>query len=188
MNEGEGELALPTISPNVQAIGIQSASVHWYNKITEQLGKSHERQRFVNRVGRLFREQLLNDKSMSYPGHNGFSLQEDELNNDKQLLRFLNDAVDYGDLFDAPHTTKSKDRKQRKKWYLNPTLSPHFQIPETHVKEPMYVSVLDVKVWLAEAGIIESVPGMSQKPRKAQNGGRAEKQLSFFTDLSEGKK
>jgi hypothetical protein len=144
----EGKLTLPRVDASVQAVGIQSASVHWLNKITEQLGKSRERHRFANRLGRLFREGLLSDKSMSYPGHNGFSLREEELALDAWLLRFLNDAVDYGDLFDAPHTTKTKDRKQRRKWYLNPILSPYFQIPETHVKEPMYVTVSKVRVWL----------------------------------------
>jgi hypothetical protein len=152
---------LPRIDVNVQAVGIQSASTHWYNKITEQLGKSHERQRFVNRLGRLFREEMLNDRAMSYPGHNGFSLREEDLESDPWLSRFLNEAVDYGDLFDAPHTTKSKDRKPRKKWYLNPILSPHFQIPETHVKEPMYVSPADVRQWLLQAGV--DVPNSKQK-------------------------
>jgi hypothetical protein len=178
LKDGGDRLVLPRIESSVQAIGIQSASVHWYNKICEQLGRSRERQRFVNRLGRLFRDQLLNDKSMSYPGHNGFSLCEEELHADEWLLSFLNDAVDYGDLFDAPHTTKSKDRRQRRKWYLNPTLSPYFQIPETHVKEPMYVSVQDVKAWLAEAGIIDVAP--DPRFRKSRRPNPNEKQLSFF--------
>jgi hypothetical protein len=176
---------LPQIDVTVQAVGIQSASVHWYNKITEQRGKSHERQRFVNYLGILFREELINDMPMSYPGHNGFSLQEEELAEDAWLFRFLNDAVDYGDLFDAPHTTKSRDRKPRRKWYLNPILSPKFQIPETHVKEPKYISVHHVREWLVKAGVLEATDFKPPLRRKLK--GIRPEQLSLMLDPGEKK-
>jgi len=97
---------------------------------------------------------------MSYPGHNGFSLSNEELRNHPGLMRFLQDAADYGDLYCAEHTTKRRDRKQRTKWYLNPILSPQFQIPESHVKEPYYATVANVAWWLREADV--TVSGLSE--------------------------
>lgn len=135
-----------------QAVGIQLASVYWYEKITEWPG-GHERQRFVDHLGRLFQDRLSDDLAMSYPGHNGFSLSKEDLSNDTSLKEFLDEAVNFGDLFEAPHTTKEKDRKQRVKWYLHPILSPYFRIPETHVKEPMYVSASEVRKWLRDADV-----------------------------------
>lgn len=155
------------------------------NKITEQFGKSRERQQFVNRLGTLFREHLLEDKAMSYPGNNGFSLQQADLDRDQWLMRFLNDAVDYGDLFDAPHTTKLKNRKQRRKWYLNPILSPHFQIPETHVKEPMYVTLQTVKTWLAQVGVIDLSPAEEHTGRRRSSKRTSDRQLSFPPDFTD---
>ncbi len=141
------------IDLDVQAVGVQTAAVYWYQKIAEQ-PKGDDRQRFINVLGRLFRTWLVNDMAMSYPGYNGFSLAKDDLEGESMVNRFLADAVDYGDLHDAPHTTKNKDRKQRTKWYLNPILSAYFQVPETHVKEPYYSTLSDVTDWLKQAGVI----------------------------------
>ena len=140
------------IDRRVQAVGIQTASTYWYHKIAEQPGGS-DRKRFIDRLGRLFYERLINDRAMSYPGHNGFSLTLEEVEADQDVNQFLGDAVAYGDLFEAPHTTKLKDARQRIKWYLNPILSPHFRLPETHVKEPMYVKIADVKKWMKQAQV-----------------------------------
>ena len=143
---------LPRIEPADQAVGIFTASTHWYHKITEQPG-GDSRQRFVALLGALFRTRLLGDDAMSYPGHNGFSLRLDELRNHSDVEKFLNDCVDFGDLVDAPHTTKLKDRRQRRKWYLNPILSPFFNIPVSHVKEPIYAPVDEVQRWMQRAEI-----------------------------------
>ena len=145
------DMRLPNIDPLVQAVGVQMASTIWHNKIRERTGGSHQRKRFIDLLGRLFREKLVGDRAMSYPGHNGFSLSSEDLRPDIELSEFLETAVDYGDLFDAPHTTKMKDRRPRTKYYLNPILSPHFQIPASHVKEPMYVSVETVHGWWKQA-------------------------------------
>lgn len=107
------------ISPDIQAVGIFLASTHWYNKISEQ-PKGDDRRRFVDVIARDFRGCLLDDTLMSYPGRNGFSISLDELEKYKDVKKFLEEAVDYGDLYEAPHTTKDKDRKQRRKWYLGP--------------------------------------------------------------------
>lgn len=166
------------INRDIQTVGIQTASEFWYNKITEQ-PKGHDRQRFINVVGAEFRRLLLNDSAMSYPGWNGFSLINRELDEHEGVKRFLNDASDYGDLLERPHTTKEKKREPRTKWYLCPILSAHFQIPESHVKEPHYVRVEEVMAWIEGAEIVVrgaavgAVPGTgSKKPPGAPPDGR----------------
>jgi hypothetical protein len=154
---------LPSIDPSDQSVGIHYASLHWYQKITEQQG-GDSRQRFVDELGALFRSSMLGDVAMSYPGHNGFSLRIDQLREHSDIELFLNDCVDFGDLADASHTTKMKDRKPRRKWYLNPILSPHFNIPVTHVKEPMYVSVDEVKRWMQKAQVPVAVVPQGKPP------------------------
>jgi len=141
------------IDARIQAIGIQTASAHWYMKMNERPDGT-DRKRFVDILGRHFFTHLVNDSAMSYPGHNGFSVRVDELEFDDIVDEFLKKAVDYGDLFDASHTTKEKSARKRKKYYLNPILSPHFRIPESHVKEPIYIKVSQVRAWLREAGIL----------------------------------
>lgn len=143
------------IPHNVQAVGIQTASTHWHLKIVER-PKGHDRQRFIDVVAKQFRSMLIDDVSMSYPGHNGFSLILEELDDDSFVKKFLNEAVDYGDLFDSSHTTKEKKRHSRRKWYIAPILSVYFQIPEVHKKEPYYATVTEVRKWLASAKITET--------------------------------
>lgn len=143
------------IPHTVQAVGIQTASTHWFSKIVER-PKGHDRQRFIEVVAKQLRSWLVDDLAMSYPGHNGFSLVIDELQNDGFVEHFLNEAVDYGDLFDAMHTTKEKTRRSRRKWYIAPILSVHFQIPEVHKKEPYYAGVAEVRKWLSLANINET--------------------------------
>jgi hypothetical protein len=152
------------IPPKIQALGIFTASVYWYQKISEQPGGG-ERRRFIDYLGRLFYTSLMEDRAMSYPGHNGFSLANEEIEDDAEVFRFLGDAVDYGDLHDAPHTTKDKDARQRTKWYLNPILSPYFRLPESHVKEPMYEDIASVRGWLAELKILPPLANPA-RPRK----------------------
>ena len=136
-----------------QALGIYTASAYWHQKISEQPGGG-DRRRFIDYLGRLFYSTLTDDRAMSYPGHNGFSVPNDELFPANDVAQFLRDAVDYGDLLETPHTTKHKDARQRTKWYLNPILSPHFRLPESHVKEPMYVDVETVRQWLSDLKIL----------------------------------
>jgi hypothetical protein len=146
------------IDADLQSIGIYTASVYWHSKISEQ-PKGDDRQRFVNVLGAKFRKWLLDDESMSYPGRNGFSLANDELDQFPVIKRFLKDAADYGDLFEVPHTTKEKDRKLRTKWYVSPILSPYFQIPEVRTKEPFYAKITDVITWLFASNVI--LPGIA---------------------------
>ena len=107
-----------------------------------------ERKVFIDFLGSYFYKILVEDVSMSNPGHNGFSLDLEEFESAEKLKKFLNDASDFGDLYDTSHTSKLKDKRDRIKWYLNPILSPRFRIPSTHTKEPIYTNVKQVSKWL----------------------------------------
>jgi hypothetical protein len=153
------------INSRVQAVGIYTASRYWHGKIAEQPGGA-SRRRFADLLGRKFYAMLMADDSMSYPGRNGFSLADEE--------RHRYPAVDWGDLQEAAHTTKSADGKIRTKWYLNPILSPYFKLPESHVKEPFYMSVLALYEWLAEAKVDVPKPSVKES-KKAKT-----KQLNLY--------
>lgn len=133
----------------VQNIGISSASSQWFSKIAELPG-GYDRQRFIENIASFFREKLLNDVSMSYPGYTGFSLENSELEKDDEVALFLRDASDYGVLIELPHTSKSKDKKPRTKWYINPIYCPHLKIYEARIKEPYYTNISEVKNWIEE--------------------------------------
>jgi hypothetical protein len=139
--------SLPKIDESLQAVGIHEASTHWFEKLSEET-EGNKRQRFVSYVGTFLQRGLVNDLALSYPGRNGFSLNLEELQRAAGVSQFLNDSVDYGALFDSQHTTKEKNRRPRRKWYLNPVLTPHFALPHIRTKEPLYVSVEEVRKWI----------------------------------------
>jgi len=176
------------IPEDAQSIGILTASKHWYNKITELPG-GHERKRFVDVLGTSFRRSLLDDQAMSYPGHNGFSSANDEWLAVTRVREFLKQAVNYGVLIEAVHTTKTSDRKPRTKWYLNPIYSPYFSIPETHVKEPLYVRVDKVLEWLnlsdqqAKAIFIGEKKTENPKTTIRENSRNSVSQLDFLANF-----
>jgi hypothetical protein len=170
------------IDPDVQASGIQTASEFWYDKITEQ-PHGDDRKRFIDLLGPMFRALLLNDDAMSYPGQNGFSMASIDIGRLPLLKRFLEEVVSYGDLVDAPHTTKNRDRKQRRKYYLNPILSDFFQIPESHPKEPLYASLHNVLKWLKEAEVI--LGGSEKEPLEELSGSAARDTASLFPESGE---
>lgn len=142
--------SLPEIPERLQAVGIQQTSTTWFGKIVEE-PDGNNRQRFTSYVGILLQRELLSDLPLSYPGRTGFSINVEELQSDDWVSEFLNDAVDYGALFDSPHTTKERSRNPRRKWYLNPILTPHFGLPRIRTKEPLYVSVKQVHEWISSA-------------------------------------
>jgi hypothetical protein len=148
------------IPADTQAVAVQTASREWHEKLAEQPG-GDVRRRFIDLLGRRFREQLRDDVKMSYPGANGFSLSKDELyDQGNELLRgFLYDAVGYGDLVASDHTTKNKRGEARVKFYLNPVLSPVFQIPAVHTKEPLYWKVEYVMKIARSAGLPFALDG-----------------------------
>ncbi len=144
------DLSLPKIDYVIQSVGIKEASDDWFNDISNEKG-GKERKLFISYIGRYFNKTLSDDKAMSYPGRNGFSLTLQEFEQSQIIKEFLNDSTDYGDLQGIPHTTKSNDKKQRRKWYLNPILSPHFKIPYSHTKEPLYIKLEELKMWLIDS-------------------------------------
>ncbi|MBV5269852.1 MAG: hypothetical protein JZU55_08080, partial [Afipia sp.] len=153
---------VPQIGDGIQAVGVHEASTHWHRKVTEQDGGS-SRQRFLTIVARNLEKRLLRDLPLSYPGNNGFSVQTDELSGDQEVNAFLEQSASFGDLFDSPHTTKEKNRKERRKWYLNPILCPYFNLPHIRTKEPFYVDALTVREWMTEAEIYLETPGRSRR-------------------------
>lgn len=172
------------ISPELQSIGILTASRDWFNKVAEQPG-GHDRQRFVQIVATQFRKWLLDDEAMSYPGWNGFSLEIEDLDEFPKIARFLNDATDYGDLQDAEHTTRSRDKKPRKKWYINPILSPKFQIPESHAKEPYYASPKNILFWMSQAISLIAEANAADPSRKSRSRNPRQRDLFENDDQSE---
>jgi hypothetical protein len=129
-----------------QAVAIDNVSKAWHRNFARQPGRpgGDVRMRFVDTLGTWLRRGLLADLSMSYPGGNGFSLRESDLGKHEPLKQLLEEAVGWGDLYEVSHTTKltkEKHKDPRKKYYLNPILSPHYQIPDAHTKEPLYESV-----------------------------------------------
>jgi len=146
-SQNVAERDIPEIEHSVQAVGIQEASTHWYNKLSEETGGT-TRQRFTSIVGTELERKMYNDDALSYPGRNGFSLSLSDFERDTEVKEFLNESVDYGALVDAEHTTKEGNRQPRRKWYLNSILSPYFKLPHIRTKEPAYLALREVREWL----------------------------------------
>ena len=147
---------LEEVAPEIQAVGIFAASEHWFSKIGTETGDSAARARFIAFIGARFGRSLLQDRRLSYPGHNGFSIADDDLANYPEVRRLLEEMADFGKLERLPHTTNRKDRRGRHKWYLNPILCPRFKLPYQITKEPMYVKAEEVERWLIECGSLRS--------------------------------
>lgn len=139
------------IDPVVQDMGIQGASAYWFRKVKADPYGGDDRHRFVNVLGSSLRSALREDRKMSYPGANGFSLSEAELEGAPDIARFLDLCVAYGVLESYRHTPKTDSRGQSRKWYLTPILTPYFQVPTPHTKEPFYAKTKDVKRWIDAA-------------------------------------
>lgn len=144
---------LPVIDdPYIQDEGIQQASSYWFRKLRED-PTGDSRQRFIALLAGHLRDGLLKDRDMSYPGANGITLTEKELAEHHAVQRFLFSASAFGALYDRRHTPKTRSRGESTKWYLNPVLSPNFQIPVSHTKEPKYVRIDAVLRLMKEAQI-----------------------------------
>ena len=133
---------------DIQTIGIFKASNHWFNKITPETGKSDERLQLTRQIGKVLGQKLYDDRKMSYPGHNGFSLADAELERFPGVKEILEEMCDYGTLIATPHTTKEKNRQSRRKIYLNPILCPRFKMPYKRLKEPYYIHPATVQGWM----------------------------------------
>ncbi len=144
---------LSKIDADVQAIGVIKSSEYWLKKISQETGRSGDRLRFIRYLGNSLSRDLLADRKLSNPGHNGFSIADEELDDDPKTKAFLEELSDYGNLLVLRHTTKERDRRSRRKWYLNPILCPQFKIPYKRLKEPRYVRVADIRSWIERAGV-----------------------------------
>ncbi|NMM28831.1 MAG: hypothetical protein HHJ12_16455 [Glaciimonas sp.] len=146
---------LPQIlSPVLQDLGIQQASEYWYRKLRADPNGGDDRYRFINVLAFELRAKMRDDKRMSYPGANGFSLSDSDLGSDPNIDIFLDLCAAYGALTVSRHTPKTVSRGESKKWYLFPILSPYFQLPVAHTKEPLYSNLVQVLGWVAKAKII----------------------------------
>ena len=141
------------IDIEIQAIGIFKASEYWLTKVMQESGRSGDRFRLARQIGNALARGLYSDRKMSYPGHNGFSVAEDELERYPHVKELLEEMSDYGTLNAWPHTTKERDRRKRRKMYLNPVLCPQFKMHYQRVKEPRYVHPTEVEHWMYKAGL-----------------------------------
>lgn len=144
--DGITDATLPDINEVVQSQGILEASDEWQKKQPEGAGSANRR-RFLATIGEYYYRKLTNDRAMSYPGLNGFSVNINELEQNQDVYSFLKTCVGYGDLYEAPHTSKQKGEK-RLKYYLAPILCPHFKLPYRHTKEPDYVKPEKIMAWM----------------------------------------
>ncbi|MCQ0090263.1 hypothetical protein [Roseovarius sp. M141] len=180
----EGPIDLPKdIDPVIQTLGINSASDYWFRKIKAEPKGGDDRNRFVNELGNFFREKLLRDRNMSYPGNNGFSLPLRDVEDESVIDDFLSDCVAFGVLESRPHTPKSRSRGQSEKWYLSPILSPHFQIPAAHIKEPYYATIQEVAAWMKNSGVVTvGISSDARAIRRSRQEERDTSQLQFPFD------
>ncbi|WP_133499029.1 hypothetical protein [Cognatilysobacter terrigena] len=145
---------VPAIRNGVaQDLGIQQASEYWYRKLRADSNGGDDRQRFVSAVAFDLRRRMREDKRMSYPGANGFSLPVEVLNENPSLKRFLDRCCSFGALTSSRHTSKNTGQGESKKWYIFPIHCPHFQLPSQHTKEPLYADISIVGEWLRKAGV-----------------------------------
>lgn len=143
-DDAEGRTSLPNFSIDDQVIGIAEASQVWFKKIQVGL-EADQRTRLVSALGRWFRRRMLDDHTLSYPGHSGFSLLESEIASTAPLVSIIKACRDHGDLMESNHTTKDKNQAQRIKWYLHPLLCPLFRIPHIRTKEPIYTTLSELQ-------------------------------------------
>ena len=145
-----------------QSVAIHKASEYWIGKIRQEFGNSADRHKFVRFIGQALSRDLLDDRRMSNPGHNGFSTKDAELEENDLVNTLLEEAGEFGNLLKIAHTTKERDRAARTKWYLSPIYCPSLRIPHIRTKEPKYVKVSDVEDWLRGAGILAGAPRIAK--------------------------
>jgi len=178
-NYVDDNLSLPQINYVVQSVGVRETSNDWYEDIANEKG-GKERKLFVSYIGTTFYNKLVDDKSMSYPGNNGFSLTVKDWEKNPKVAQFLNDATDYGDLYDGPHTSKSKEKNPRHKWYLNPILSPYFKIPYSHTKEPIYLDYRTLNDWLVKSlAMSEDELEVLTKRKRVEKNNKSQSSIPF---------
>jgi hypothetical protein len=139
------------------------------------------RMRFLDQVAAWLGDKLMSDKALSNPGHNGFTLSRSELEQWPELRALIEEAVGWGDLYEVEHTSKSRKEKAadpRRKFYLHPILSPYYQLPQAHTKEPVYNSARELAAFAETANLLGGKP-----PEPKQHSEPAHPELPF-SDLA----
>jgi hypothetical protein len=108
-----------------------------------------------------------------------------ELAQHNNLRQLIEECVGWGDLYETHHTSKSKAERSsepRKKYYINPALSPFYELPEAHTKEPVYPTIDEIVHLAGDAGAIKkSAPSSSQSHRSATSRDPDQALLPFGT-------
>ena len=152
---------LDSIPEKIQNIAIHKASVHSFTKISSEF-KGEFKMKFITSAAHFLEKKLYNDKAMSYPGQMGFSVKTDDLISNRDVKAALEDLVGSGELVERKHTTKSSDRRSRKKYHFQAILCPYLKIPPSNTKEPYYAPMRELKKWVGD----ESQPAESNDPSK----------------------
>ena len=105
---------------------------------------------------------------MSYPGANGMSLRNIELEAAPEIKELLDHATAEGFLQVFKHTSKSPSRGHSQKWYTHPILAPYYELTVAHTKEPLYLTVTKLRSWLENADVLEKrhVPSPKQAAKR----------------------
>lgn len=136
-----------TFSAERQAEGIRDASRSWRDKaMTRPDGDTL--QRLLDELGKRLHTQLIQDRSLSYPGANGISLAKQAFEDDRQVMNLFYAATAEGFLLQRDHTPKDTRRGKSIKWYTHPILAPYYELTVQHTKEPLYLSVKKLRSWL----------------------------------------
>lgn len=82
----------------IQWLAIDAVSAQMHDVFESQPGRpaGDVRMRFLGKVASWLRTGLMNDKALSNPGQNGFSLARSELESDANLKRLIEEAVGWG--------------------------------------------------------------------------------------------
>jgi hypothetical protein len=134
--------------------GIRVASNIWHSKLSTAPSGDTLR-RFVDELGKRLRNQLRGDKPMSYPGANGISLSNKDLETDPEIKVLLDDATAEGFFQVFRHTPKTPSRGLSQKWYPHPILAPFYELTVAHTKEPLYVNISELRTWLEKSHVVE---------------------------------
>lgn len=164
----------PIVPTEIQSRAVMEASRKVHEALKRQPGQpaGDLRSRFLNEVASWLRSGLLDDKSMSNPGQNGFSLRVSELEKNDGLRQLIEEAVGWGDLYETDHKSKIKSEdasEPRKKYYINPALSPFYKLPEAHTKEPVYAKADEILKLARDAGVLPKIFQTEAAPVSGSN-------------------
>lgn len=162
------------VHTDIQSRAIFEASRKVHEALMRQPGQpaGDVRSRFLNKIASWLRSRLIDDIAMSNPGQNGFSLRVSDIEAQPDLQQLIEEAVGWGDLYEMDHTSKIKTERSsepRRKYYINPALSPFYELPEAHTKEPVYATIDDILKLATDAGVIKTTAPAASPPPADEN-------------------